>query len=83
MNVEQCENVKSGPGFVAALDQSGGSTPKALRLYGITEDAYSSEEEMFDPVHQMRTRIITSPLAVPAQAMRTPTSTLSAPAAFR
>ena len=61
MNVEQHEKVRSGPGFVAALDQSGGSTPKALRLYGIAEDAYSSEEEMFDLVHQMRTRIITSP----------------------
>ena len=75
--------MRCSTGFVAALDQNGGSTPKALRLYGITEDAYSSEEEMFDPVHQMRTRIITSPLAVPAQAMRTPTSMLSAPAAFR
>ena len=61
MNVEQHEKVRSAPGFVAALDQSGGSTPKALRLYGIAEDAYSSEEEMFDLVHQMRTRIITSP----------------------
>jgi fructose-bisphosphate aldolase, class I len=61
MNVEQFEKVKSGHGFVAALDQSGGSTPKALRLYGIPEDAYSSDAEMFDMVHQMRTRIITSP----------------------
>ena len=61
MNAEQFEKVKRGAGFVAALDQSGGSTPKALRLYGIGEDAYSSEEEMFDLVHQMRTRIITSP----------------------
>jgi fructose-bisphosphate aldolase class I len=61
MNVEQFEKVKSGHGFVAALDQSGGSTPKALRLYGIPEDAYSSDAEMFDIVHQMRTRIITSP----------------------
>ena len=60
MNVEQHEKVMIAPGFVAALDQSGGSTPKALRLYGIAEDAYSSEEEMFDLVHQMRTRIITS-----------------------
>ena len=51
----------SGKGFVAALDQSGGSTPKALRLYGIEEDAYSSEEQMFDLIHQMRARIITSP----------------------
>jgi fructose-bisphosphate aldolase class I len=61
MNAEQFEKVKKAAGFVAALDQSGGSTPKALRLYGIGEDAYSSEEEMFDLVHQMRTRIITSP----------------------
>lgn len=61
MSVEQFEKVKSGHGFVAALDQSGGSTPKALRLYGIPEDAYSSDAEMFDMVHQMRTRIITSP----------------------
>jgi fructose-bisphosphate aldolase class I len=61
MNVEQLEKVKSGHGFVAALDQSGGSTPKALRLYGIPEDAYSSDAQMFDMVHQMRTRIITSP----------------------
>jgi fructose-bisphosphate aldolase class I len=53
--------MRNGTGFVAALDQSGGSTPKALRLYGIPEDAYSSEEEMFDLVHQMRTRIMTSP----------------------
>ncbi len=51
----------SGRGFVAALDQSGGSTPKALRLYGIEEEAYSSEEQMFDLIHQMRARIITSP----------------------
>ena len=61
MNVEQREKVQSGAGFVAALDQSGGSTPKALRVYGIEEDAYSGDEEMFDLVHQMRTRIITSP----------------------
>jgi len=61
MNPEQAEKVAHGPGFVAALDQSGGSTPKALRLYGIAEDAYSGEEQMFDLVHRMRTRIITSP----------------------
>jgi fructose-bisphosphate aldolase class I len=61
MNEEQYEKMAKGAGFVAALDQSGGSTPKALRLYGIGEDAYSNEEEMFDLVHQMRTRIITSP----------------------
>src|SRR6201993_2431051 len=60
-NEKQAERMTSGKGFIAALDQSGGSTPKALRLYGIEEDAYSSEKEMFDLVHQMRTRIITSP----------------------
>ena len=51
----------TGKGFIAALDQSGGSTPKALRLYGIAEDAYHSDEEMFDLVHEMRTRILTCP----------------------
>ncbi|HZA09874.1 fructose bisphosphate aldolase [Mycobacterium sp.] len=61
MNDEQFKKMNSGAGFVAALDQSGGSTPKALRLYGIAEDAYSNDKEMFDLVHQMRTRIITSP----------------------
>ncbi len=61
MNDEQFKKVQSGMGFIAALDQSGGSTPKALRLYGIEEDAYSGDDEMFDLVHQMRTRIITSP----------------------
>ncbi|SBS77371.1 Fructose-bisphosphate aldolase class 1 [uncultured Mycobacterium sp.] len=60
-NTEQAEKVAHGAGFVAALDQSGGSTPKALKLYGIAEDAYSGDEQMFDLVHQMRTRIITSP----------------------
>ena len=60
-NEKQADRMTSGKGFVAALDQSGGSTPKALRLYGIEEDAYSSEKEMFDLVHQMRSRIITSP----------------------
>ncbi len=54
----------SGAGFIAALDQSGGSTPKALRLYGIEESAWSSEEEMFDLVHAMRARIITNPAFV-------------------
>lgn len=58
---QQFQKIKSGPGFIAALDQSGGSTPHALRDYGITEDAWSSEEEMFAIVHQMRARIITSP----------------------
>jgi fructose-bisphosphate aldolase class I len=54
--------IKTGRGFIAALDQSGGSTPKALRLYGIEESAYSDEAAMFDLIHQMRTRIITSPV---------------------
>ena len=58
---EQLEKVRSRAGFVAALDQSGGSTPHALRLYGIKEGAWSNEEEMFAIVHQMRTRIMTSP----------------------
>src|SRR5438874_10972357 len=61
VNEEQLQKVKASPGFVAALDQSGGSTPKALRLYGIQENAWSSDEEMFTIVHQMRTRIVTSP----------------------
>lgn len=61
MNQEQFDKVKNGKGFIAALDQSGGSTPKALLAYGVQEDAYSSEDEMFDLVHEMRTRIITSP----------------------
>jgi fructose-bisphosphate aldolase class I len=52
----------SGKGFIAALDQSGGSTPKALRLYGIEEDAYSTDAEMFDLIHEMRSRIVTSPV---------------------
>ena len=55
------EKIKTQPGFIAALDQSGGSTPKALRLYGVAEDSYSGDEEMFNLVHKMRTRIITSP----------------------
>jgi fructose-bisphosphate aldolase class I len=61
VNEEQLQKIKSAPGFVAALDQSGGSTPKALRQYGIQENSWSSDEEMFTIVHQMRTRIITSP----------------------
>ena len=60
LNTEQLEKMKTGKGFIAALDQSGGSTPKALKLYGIEESAYSGDEEMFDLVHQMRTRIIKS-----------------------
>src|SRR5215475_13692698 len=58
---QQFEKVKTYPGFIAALDQSGGSTPGALRLYGIQESAWSNEAEMFALVHQMRTRVITSP----------------------
>src|SRR6266550_3234371 len=61
VNAEQLQKIKTGPGFIAALDQSGGSTPKALRLYGVQENTWSSEEEMFAIVHQMRTRMITSP----------------------
>ena len=61
MNNDQFKKAKSGAGFIAALDQSGGSTPKALKLYGIPEDAYSGDEQMFDLVHEMRARIITSP----------------------
>jgi fructose-bisphosphate aldolase class I len=58
---QQLDKVRSDAGFIAALDQSGGSTPKALRLYGVEEDAYSGEDQMFDLIHEMRTRIITSP----------------------
>jgi len=54
--------MKSGKGFIAALDQSGGSTPKALKLYGVDESAYSNEAEMFDRIHEMRSRLITSPV---------------------
>src|SRR5947209_6002269 len=61
VNEEQLQRIKTSPGFIAALDQSGGSTPKALRLYGIQENTWSSDEEMFTLVHQMRTRIVTSP----------------------
>ncbi len=61
MNQEQLEKVKQGHGFIAALDQSGGSTPKALKAYGVDEDQYTNEDEMFDLVHEMRTRIVTSP----------------------
>lgn len=61
MNQEQPRHMHEDPGFIAALDQSGGSTPKALRLYGVGEDEYSNEEEMFDKIHEMRTRIMTSP----------------------
>src|SRR5690348_7388945 len=61
LNEKQLEKMKSQPGFVAALDQSGGSTPKALAAYGIREGAWSNDDEMFAIVHQMRSRIITSP----------------------
>jgi fructose-bisphosphate aldolase class I len=61
-NQQQAERMRTGEGFIAALDQSGGSTPKALRLYGIEEGSYSSDAEMFDLIHQMRSRIITSPV---------------------
>ncbi|MFZ3577627.1 fructose bisphosphate aldolase [Virgibacillus sp. DJP39] len=57
----QLEKMKNEQGFIAALDQSGGSTPKALESYGVPEDSYSGEQEMYDLVHEMRTRIITSP----------------------
>jgi fructose-bisphosphate aldolase class I len=62
MNEQQTQKMGSGKGFIAALDQSGGSTPKALRLYGIEDSAYSDDTEMFDLMHQMRSRIITSPV---------------------
>jgi len=61
MNQEQLKRMQSGKGFIAALDQSGGSTPKALKAYGISEDRYSNDEEMFTIIHEMRTRIIKSP----------------------
>ena len=60
MNTEMLKRMSSGQGFIAALDQSGGSTPKALKAYGLSEEAWHNEEEMFDLVHQMRTRIMTS-----------------------
>lgn len=62
MNQEQLAKVIEGQGFIAALDQSGGSTPKALKLYGIEESAYNGDAEMFDLVHAMRARIVTSPV---------------------
>src|SRR5438270_1953992 len=58
---EMAAKIRAGDGFIAALDQSGGSTPKALKGYGIEEDAWGSDEEMFDLIHQMRSRIITAP----------------------
>jgi len=59
--MSMADKIRSGQGFIAALDQSGGSTPKALRLYGIEEDAYGSDAEMFDLIHQMRARIVAAP----------------------
>jgi fructose-bisphosphate aldolase, class I len=61
VNEEQRNVMASGRGFIAALDQSGGSTPKALKLYGISEDAYHNDEQMFDLIHEMRERLMTSP----------------------
>src|SRR5689334_7684456 len=61
LNEQQLQKIKSHPGFIAALDQSGGSTPKALALYGIKDGAWSNEDEMFAIVHEMRARMITSP----------------------
>ena len=61
MNEKQAEQMRSGQGFIAALDQSGGSSPKALKLYGVEEDAYSSEAEMYDQIHAMRARIVAAP----------------------
>src|SRR5690606_2816888 len=61
VNDEMLQKVHTGSGFIAALDQSGGSTPKALKLYGIDDDAWSNDDEMFDLMHAMRSRIITSP----------------------
>src|SRR4051812_11975869 len=58
---QQAAKIRNQPGFIAALDQSGGSTPKALKLYGIAENTYSGETQMMDLVHQMRSRIVTSP----------------------
>jgi len=61
MNNEMFQQIKSGKGFIAALDQSGGSTPKVLGLYGVSESEYSNEAEMFDRMHEMRSRLIKSP----------------------
>ena len=65
MNSEQLKKMRNASGFIAALDQSGGSTAKALTLYGLDDTAYSSEGEMFDRIHEMRARIITSPAITP------------------
>ena len=58
MNQDMFDKMKDGAGFIAALDQSGGSTPKALKLYGVEESAYSGDDEMFDLIHEMRSRIV-------------------------
>ncbi len=60
MNSEMLDKIRKGNGFIAALDQSGGSTPKALRMYGVSEDEYDGEDEMFDRIHEMRSRIVTN-----------------------
>ncbi len=62
VNADQLQKAKSGKGFIAALDQSGGSTPKALKLYGVEESEYKNDAEMFDLIHAMRSRIISSPV---------------------
>ena len=62
---DMLEKIEKGQGFIAALDQSGGSTPGALKAYGIGEDAFSTDEEMFGLIHEMRSRIITSPCLKP------------------
>lgn len=61
MNQDQAAKIRGGKGFIAALDQSGGSTPKALKLYGVDDDAYANDAEMFDRIHEMRSRIVMSP----------------------
>ncbi|MTH92875.1 MAG: fructose bisphosphate aldolase [Actinobacteria bacterium] len=61
MNQQQLTQMRTGKGFIAALDQSGGSTPKALKLYGVDESSYSNEDEMFDVIHAMRSRMVMSP----------------------
>ena len=61
MDQQQLDKVRGGKGFIAALDQSGGSTAKALLLYGVEADAYANDEEMFDRIHEMRSRIVASP----------------------
>jgi fructose-bisphosphate aldolase class I len=71
VNDEQRDVMASGRGFIAALDQSGGSTPKALKLYGIEEDEYSGDEQMFDLMHQMRARLISSPVFTGAKVIAT------------